>query len=98
MNLHFQFVYYVPENRLQSMHSNVQRKTGAKLSCQVASVKYEFVEFLDRLNSFNVWHIFFGTWTFYNSKFSQTPQRDLKTPKVFYYYFFYVIYLQYLNL
>lgn len=52
MNLHVQFVYYVPEN------SNVQRPTGAKLSCQVASVKYEFVELLDRLNLFNVWHIF----------------------------------------
>lgn len=51
MNLHVQFVYYVLEN------SNVQRPTGAKLSCQVA-VKYEFVELLDRLNSFNVWHIF----------------------------------------
>ncbi len=44
MNLHVQFVYYVPEN------SNVQRPTGAKLSCQVASVKYVFVELLDRLN------------------------------------------------
>lgn len=45
MNLHVQFVYYVPEN------SNVQRPTGAKLSCQVSLFKYEFVELLNQTRS-----------------------------------------------